>query len=136
MKYACLVYNNPEKLAGLSEAQQLAAILAECRAANAWKAELEKGGHHVVSAGLQNVGTAKTVRRIDGKLTMTDGPFAETKEFLGGFTIVEARDLNEALQLVSKFASTLVTVEVRPLFDVSGALGDPLDQQLAAAMRR
>jgi hypothetical protein len=136
MKYACLVYHEAEKLAEHSEEEQLAAILAECEAAGAWKAELEKGGRHVFSAGLQSVRTATTVRKINGKLAMTDGPFTETKEFLGGFTIIEARDLNEALQLVSKFASALVTIEVRPLFDANAALTDPLDQKIAATMRR
>src|SRR5262249_48132460 len=105
MRYACLVYHDPKKVADLSEAEQLAAILAECEAADAWRAELEKGGHHVFSAGLQSVRTATTVRHSNGKVSLTDGPFAETKELLGGFTIIEARDLNQALQLVSKFAS-------------------------------
>jgi hypothetical protein len=136
MKYACLVYHDPTKLADLSEAEQLAAIIAECEAAGAWKAEVEKGGHLVYSAGLQSVRTATTVRRSNGKLSMTDGPFAETKEFLGGFTIIEARDLNEALQLVSRFASALVTIEVRPIKDANADLTDPLDQKIVAAMER
>ncbi len=136
MKYACLVYHDATKVADLSEEQKLAAIVAECEAAGAWVAELDKGGHHVFSAGLQSIRTATTVRRCNGKLTMTDGPFAETKEFLGGFTIIEARDLNEALQLVAKFASALVTVEVRPILDVNAELTDPLDQKIVAAMRR
>jgi hypothetical protein len=136
MKYACLVYHDPEKLTSLSEAEQLAAILAECEAAGAWRAELEKGGHHVFSAGLQGIRTATTVRNRNGKVHLTDGPFAETKEFLGGFTIIEARDLNEALRLVSRFASALVTVEVRPLFEPNAELSDPLDQKIAAALRR
>jgi hypothetical protein len=136
MKYACLVYHDTTKVADLSEEQQLAAIVAECEAAGAWVAELEKGGHHVFSAGLQSVRTATTVRGCNGKFTMTDGPFAETKEFLGGFTIIEARHLKEALQLVSKFASALVTVEVRPILDANAELTDPLDQKIAAAMRR
>lgn len=105
MKYACLVYHDASKVADLPEAEQLAAIVAECEAAGAWHAEVEKGGHHVFSAGLQSVRTAITVRNCNGKLSMTDGPFAETKEFLGGFTIIEARNLDEVLQLVSKFAS-------------------------------
>ena len=71
-----------------------------------------------------------------GKPSVTDGPFTETKEVLGGFTIIEARDLNEALRLASKFASALVTVEVRPLLDAGAALTDPLDQKIAAARRQ
>jgi hypothetical protein len=136
MRYACLVYQDPTKLADLSEAEQLAAILAECEAAGAWRVELEKGGHHVFSAGLQGVRTATTVRNRNGNVSLTDGPYAETKEFLGGFTILEARDLNQALQLVSKFASALVTVEVRPVLDANAQLTDPLDQKFAAPLRR
>ena len=136
MKYACLVYHDASKVADLSDAEQLAAIVAACESAGAWRAELEKGGHHVFSAGLQSVRTATTVRKFNGKLSMTDGPFAETKEFLGGFTIIEARDLNDALQLVSKLASPLLTVEVRPVYDANAELSDPLDQKLRAAKGR
>jgi hypothetical protein len=98
--------------------------------------ELEKSGHHVFSAGLQSARTATTVRHSGGKVSLTDGPFAETKEFLGGFNILEARDLNEALQLVSKFASALMTVEVRPVLDANAELTDPLDQKIVATLRR
>ena len=136
MKYACLVYHDATKTAHLSEAEQLAAIVAECEAAGAWAAELQRGGHHVFSAGLQSVRTATTVRIRDGKVSITDGPFAETKEFLGGFTIIEAHDLKQALELASKFASPLVTVEVRPILDRDAELTDPFDQKIAAAMRR
>jgi hypothetical protein len=136
MKYACLVYHDPAKLADLSEGEQLAAIIAECQAAAAWRTELEKGGHHIFSAGLQSIRTATTVRNHNGKLSMTDGPFAETKEFLGGFTIIEARDLNEALQLVARFASALMTIEVRPVMDSQAELTNPLDQRIAAALGR
>ncbi|HLJ91830.1 MAG TPA: YciI family protein [Gemmataceae bacterium] len=136
MKYACLVYHEADKVARLSEAEQLAAILAECEAASLWKAELEQGGHHVYSAGLQSIRTAMTVRNRNGAVSVSDGPFAETKEFLGGFTIIEARDLTEAIQLASQFASGLVTVEVRPLLDANAQVTDPLDQKIAAALRQ
>jgi hypothetical protein len=135
MKYACLVYHDPRKLADLPESEQLAAIVAECEAAGAWKAELEKGARHVFSAGLQSVHTAATLRNSNGKLAIKDGPFAETKEFLGGFTIIEARDFSEALQLASKLASALMSVEVRPVLDGDAVLTDPLDQKIAAALR-
>jgi hypothetical protein len=115
---------------------ELTAIVAECQDAVAWGEELKKGGHHVFSAGLQSVGTAKTVRNRNGKLSITDGPFAETKECLGGFTIIEARDLNEALQLVSKFPARLTSVEVRPVMDPNAELTDPGDRRIAAALRR
>jgi hypothetical protein len=136
MKFACLVYQNESKIAHLSEADQLKAILAECEAAGAWNAELHKSGRHVFSAGLQNARTAKTVRKRGGKISVTDGPFAETREVFGGITVIEARDQSEALELVSKFASELLTVELRPVFDPSAELFDPLDQKIAAGLRR
>ena len=135
MKYACLVYIEGKNQDSLSEAD-LDAIVAECAAAEAWSAELKKGGHYVFSAGLQSVRTATTVRNRNGRLSVTDGPFAETKEFLGGFTIIEARDMNEALLLVSKFETRMLSIEVRPIMDSTAELTDPADQKIAASMRR
>jgi hypothetical protein len=135
MRYACLVYNDGSKIAHLSEAEQLTAILAECEAAVRWRAEMESSGHLVFSAGLEDVRSATTVRKADGKLALTDGPFAETKEFLGGFSIIEARDLNEALQLASKLASELMTVEVRPVLDAKTDHLDPSHEKIAAALQ-
>jgi hypothetical protein len=134
MRYACLVYIEEKKGQTLSEAN-LADIVAECDAAAAWQTELKKGGHFVFSAGLQSVRTAATVRNQSGKLGVTDGPFAETKEFLGGFTIIEARDMNEAISLVSKFQTRMLTVEIRPVMDPSAEPTDPVDQKIAAAVR-
>jgi len=72
-----------------------------------------------------------------GKLSVTDGPFAETKEQFGGFTVIEARDLNEAIQLASKMPSArLGSVEVRPAMDLEAELTDPQDRKAAAAIRR
>src|SRR5262249_12041075 len=89
------------------------------------------------SAGLQSVRNAATVRHRDGKLSVTDGPFAETKEFLGGFTLINARDLNEALQLASKFpAARLGSMEVRPVLESDGEPACALDQKIASAIRR
>src|SRR5438067_4760349 len=135
MKYACLVYIEDKKQDSLSESD-LAEILADCDAAAAWQAELKQRGHHVFSAGLQSIHTAVTVRNRGGTLSMTDGPFAETKEFLGGFTIIDARDLNEALHLVSKFQSRLLSIEVRPVMEPSAELTDPGDRAIADAICR
>jgi hypothetical protein len=135
MKFACLVYHEMNTLDALSEAE-LAAIVAECGAASAWVEELKKGGNHVFSAGLQSVRTARTVRNRNGKRSITDGPFAETKECLGGFTIIDAKDLNEALHLVSKFQARILSVEVRPMMDPAAELTDPVDRKIAAAIRR
>ena len=131
MRYLCLVYHEEQKLDALSEAE-LATIVSEC---GAWIGELEKGGHHVFSAGLQSVRAATTVRKRNGKPSMTDGPFAETKEFLGGFTIITARDLNEALQLVANCPAWRIgSIEVRPVLEADSAVTDPLDRKLGAAL--
>jgi hypothetical protein len=130
MNYICLVYHEEEKLAALSHAD-LKALIAEC---GAWVKEL--GDHHVFSAGLQSIRTATTLRSRNGKLAATDGPFAETKEFLGGFTIINASDANEAIGLASKLpAVRLGSIEVRPVFEPDIELADPLDQKIGAAMR-
>jgi len=135
MKYACLVYIEGKNQDSLSEAD-LDAIVAECAAAETWREELQEGGHYVFSAGLQSVRTAATVRHRNGSRSITDGPFAETKEFLGGFTIIEARDMNEALLLVSKFETRMLSIEVRPIMDSTAELTDPADQKIAATLRR
>ena len=133
MKFACLVYH--EQYDADSEAD-LAAIVAECQDAAAWNEEIRKGGYHVLTAGLQSVRTAKTVRNRNGQSHITDGPFAETRECLGGFTIIEARDLNEALELVTKFPARLTSVEVRPIMEPGAELTDPLDRMVVAAVQR
>ena len=100
-----------------------------------WVEELEKGGHHILSAGLQSVRSAATVRIRDGKLSTTDGPFAETKEFLGGFTLINAKNFEKALQLAAKFPAARVgSMEVRPVLEPGEDAADPLDQKILAAM--
>ena len=133
MKFACLVYHEHQD--AISDAD-LAAIVAECRDAATWNEEMRKRGHHVFTAGLQSVGTAKTVRNRNGRVCITDGPFAETREALGGLTIIEARDLDEAIELVSKFPARLTSVEVRPIMDAGAELTDPGDRMLVAAIQR
>jgi hypothetical protein len=133
MKYLCLVYQEENKLDTLSP-DELGALVGAC---SGWVEQLEQGGHHIFSAGLQSVRTATTVRRRNGKLSATDGPFAETTEFLGGFTLISARDLNEAIHLASQFpAAHLGSTEVRPVLESDGELSDALDQKIAAAIRR
>ena len=133
MKFACLVYH--EQNDAVSEVD-LTAIVAECKDAAAWNEEIRKGGYHVLTAGLQSVRTAKTVRNRNGRPYISDGPFAETRECLGGFTIIEARDLNEALELVTKFPARLTSVEVRPIMEPGAELTDPLDRMVVAAIQR
>jgi hypothetical protein len=77
---------------------------------------LRKSGHLIVTHALQSVQTASTVRVRSGKQSVTDGPFAETKEQLGGFFLIDARDLNEAIQLAAKIPPARVgSIEVRPV---------------------
>jgi hypothetical protein len=111
MKYLCLIYFEEAKLAALdsTEAAELT------RACLAYDDELKERGHYVTSSPLAPVGTAATVRVANGKLSVTDGPFTETKEQLGGFIMIDARDLNEAVAIASKIpVGWLGCVEVRP----------------------
>jgi hypothetical protein len=112
MKYLCLIYVD-EKKADAMLKSEMDALIEET---GAYNEALQKSGHFISAAGLQPVQTATTVRMRNGKLSVTDGPFAETKEVLGGFYVIEARDLNEAIQAASKSPSLrLGSVEVRPI---------------------
>jgi hypothetical protein len=79
---------------------------------------IKKSGHYLAGDALQPVSTATSVRMRNGKLSTTDGPFAETKEQLGGYYLINARDLNEAIQIASRIPSARTgTVEVRPVVE-------------------
>ena len=82
----------------------------------AFMEEIRKSGYCLASEALQSVQTATTVRMRNGKLSVTDGPFAETKEQLAGFYMIEARDLNEAIQIAARIPPARVgSIEVRPI---------------------
>ena len=105
MKYLCLVYAEESRLSSVPDA--------ECVA---FDTEIRDSGHCVASEALGPVATATTVRVRNGRLSTTDGPFAETKEQLAGFYMIEARDLNEAVQIASRIPPARVgSVEVRPV---------------------
>jgi hypothetical protein len=95
MKYLCAVYLEPGTLQRLSAKERKDLD----RDSLAYDQELVKKGHFVAAAALQSTKEAKTVRRRGGRIAVTDGPFAETKEVLGGFIFIEARDMEEALEL-------------------------------------
>ncbi len=115
MKYLCLVYMEEKKLDALSESE-LDALIGESLA---YDEVLRKSGHYLASDALQPVQTAATVRVRNGKLSVTDGPFAETKEQLGGFFLINARDVNDAIQVASRIPpARLGSVEVRPILDL------------------
>lgn len=114
MKYLCMAYEEESTLNALSQ-REWAALRAETLN---YVAELEKNGYLILAKPLQSVRTAATVRVRGGHVSVTDGPFAETKETLGGFFLIEARDLNEAIQVAAKWPSArLGSIEVRPIDD-------------------
>src|SRR5262245_48006397 len=133
MKYLLLINHEEQRLAAMSQPQS-DALVAACVG---FVGELDQGGHHIYSAGLQSPTTATSVRHEDGGVIVTDGPFPESKEVLGGFVLIEARDLNEAIQLASKFPNAhLGSVTVRPVLDPGAELTVPLDRKIGAAFRR
>jgi hypothetical protein len=112
MKYLLLIYENEGALAGLSEAEQ-GKIFQEYMD---YTARIRKSGHYIAGEALQPVSTATTVREKNGKALTTDGPFAETREQLGGFYMVEAKDLDEAIALASGIPAVRTgSIEVRPI---------------------
>jgi hypothetical protein len=118
MKYVCLGYIEPGKFEGMTENDRNA-MLDECFEHND---HLRANGHIVGELGLQPPETAVTLYWKNGKVVTTDGPYAETKEQLGGLTILEARDLNHAIQLISQlpaFKYGLGPIEIRPAADLN-----------------
>jgi hypothetical protein len=109
MKYLCLVYLDEKKLETVPDT--------ECKACGE---ALRKTGHHIAAEALASVQTATTVRVRNGNLSVTDGPFAETKEQLAGFYLIDAKDLNEAIQLAAKIPPARVgSVEIRPVRELA-----------------
>jgi hypothetical protein len=105
MKYLCLVYGEERAMESMDDRHCLA-----------FDADVRESGHCIASEALQPVATATTVRVRNGKVSITDGPFAETKEALAGFYLIEARDLNEAIQIASRIPPAQVgAIEVRPI---------------------
>ena len=116
MKYLCLIYDD-EKLYETMTKEEGDAFMGEYFA---FTEGAKASGHYIAGEALQPVSTATTIRIRNGKMSTTDGPFAETKEQLGGFYLVEAKDLNEALQVAAKIPSVKIgSIEVRPVVDFS-----------------
>jgi hypothetical protein len=112
MKYVCLVYLVEEDMNALSKREADACT----EESLAYDGALRRSGHLLAAQALQPVETATTIRVRNGKLSTTDGPFAETKEQLGGFILIEARDLNDAIQVAAKIPmGRRGTIEVRPI---------------------
>ncbi|HJW98605.1 MAG TPA: YciI family protein [Terriglobales bacterium] len=113
MKYVCLVYGEEKQIGAMTDD--------ECMA---YDQSLRNAGRCLASEALQPVHTAKTVRVRNGKTSITDGPFTETKECLAGFYLIEAADLNEAIQTASKIPPAQVgSIEIRPVRELTSTAG-------------
>lgn len=116
MKYLCLCYDEEAKLKAMSKSEWDAVV----QEVYTYNEELRAKGQLIASQALQSVQTATTVRVRNGKVSTTDGPFAETKEQLGGFFLIEAKDLNEAVHVASRLpGARLGCIEVRPTMELS-----------------
>ena len=116
MRYLCLIYENEKNWESMPPAES-EAIMNEYFT---FTEDIRKNGKLVAGEALQPTVTATTVRVRNGKVSTTDGPFAETKEQLGGFYLIEAKDLNDAIQVAGRIPSArLGTIEVRPVVDFS-----------------
>lgn len=112
MQYLLLIYDEEKKWASMSEAES-GQLFSEYAT---FTTSIKEAGKHIAGEALQPVSTATTVRVRDGKTLTTDGPFAETREQLGGFYLVEANDLDEAIAIAARIPSAKVgSIEVRPI---------------------
>jgi hypothetical protein len=129
MKYLCLIYENEKNFEKLPPADS-EAIMNEYFA---FTEDIRKNGKLVAAEALQPTPTATTVRVRNGKVSTTDGPFVETKEQLGGFYLIEAKDLNDAIQVAARIPSARFgAIEVRPVMDFSA---DAANREEAAEAR-
>lgn len=130
MKFICLGYIEEGKFESLTE-QDRDAFVEECFA---YDDELRRGGHFAGGEALQSPRNAVTLRFRDGKVDSTDGPYAETKEQIGGILILEARDLNHAIQLMSRHPGVRIgPFEIRPADE---AFNELIEQRGRAATGR
>ena len=112
MKYLCLIYDEEKKLGAMSKSDG-DQMMAEY---GAFTEDVKKSGHYLGGEALHPVQAATTVRVRNGKTSTTDGPFAETKEQLGGYYLIDAKDLNDAIQVASRIPSAKMgSIEVRPI---------------------
>ena len=114
MRYLCLIYGDERRVQALTPSES-EALLQESLT---YEDQLRRTGQFVASEALHSAESATTIRIRNGRVLLTDGPFIETKEQMGGFYLIEARDLNEAIQVASRIpCARLGTVEVRPIME-------------------
>lgn len=115
MQYLCLIYSDETMYPKMAKAEA-ENMMAEYMA---FTAKVKESGHYLGGNRLQPTHTSTSVRIRNGNLSATDGPFAETKEQLGGYYLIEAKDLNDAIQVASRIPGAKVgTIEVRPIAPV------------------
>jgi hypothetical protein len=118
MKYLLLIYDNEKVWADMPKPQS-EQLFGEYMS---FTEGIKKSGHHLGGFALQPVSTATSVRVREGKTLKTDGPFAETREQLGGYYLVEAKDLDDACKIAARIPSARFgTIEVRPIMEIPGA---------------
>ena len=131
MKYICLGYIEPNKFETMSETDRNA-MVDECFN---YDDKLRKNGHFAGGEALQAPQTAKTLRWKNGKVSVTDGPYAETKEQIGGILVLEARDLNHAIELMSQHPGVKAgPFEIRPAADLSEMIRESEPRRVGARM--
>ena len=114
MRYLCLIYDEEKTFTAMSKGE-IDKLMAEY---GTFTESIKKGGQYLAGHQLAPVNSATTVRVRNGKLSTTDGPFAETKEQLGGYYLIDARDLNDAIRIASRIPSARFgSIEVRPLHE-------------------
>jgi hypothetical protein len=117
MKYILLVHHNEEVLGSLSKADLQQMREESVRLAN----EINLSGQYLDAAPLQPTSTAMCIRVREGKRLVTDGPFAETREQLGGYFFIKAGDLDQALDIAARIPGARIgTVEIRPVMEIEG----------------
>jgi hypothetical protein len=132
MKYICLGYYQPDEFANMPEVERNN-MLDECFD---YDDELRKNGHFTAGEALQPANTAITVSWKNGKVAVTDGPYVETKEQLGGILVLEARDLNHAIQLISRHPGVKMgPFEIRPAADLNEMMRESQQRRLSRVAR-
>lgn len=129
MKFICLGYADPNTWETLSK-ERFTELMEECFA---YDDELRRGGHFVGGEALQQASSAVTLRFTDGRVNVTDGPYAETKEQIGGILLLEARDLNHAISLMSRHPGVRIgPFEIRPADETMNQLITQRDEEAKA----
>ena len=109
MKFMFMIYHDENVLDAMPEKEMQALV----DSAIEYAEEIRRSGHYIVSDALQRARTARTIRVRAGKVSTTDGPFAETKEQLGGFFVIEAKDMDEACAIAARFPPARIAVVER-----------------------